>query len=285
MAMKKEVVRKTKSITKSTNPKVKKVVVKKSVSSDKGAPKLKAAASKKKSVSKKPASKLGSVKKSPVKKSPAKKSSTKKSKAKRSTHNPKTPLEVAALTPFEPLESPTLIPDQGTSPVESLESLPQLPAPLPKSESSKKSNKRVAFFALLIPLFALITIFSGNDEDSASPNPVVSESPTPTPKETEPVSARPLPATNVFADYTAIGGVLTWKAPEGEVRPDSYVVEASYAGSDFVAVATLGADITELQLIKVDTPRETVYRVVAKYRNGDAVSDLSSIKGKYEVAE
>ena len=91
------------------------------------------------------------------------------------------------------------------------------------------------------------------------------------------------PPLDVYADYTPIGGVVTWKAPQGGTTPSQYLIQASYKGGDFSTIATVDSSTFKLELMKVDTPSETIFRVIAVYPSGQGESDTSSIKGQYEV--
>ena len=263
----KKVVKKKSPAKKVSKPAKKKSIQKKSVRKP-----VKKKAPARKKVAKKSPSKKVATRKSPVKKRAAKKAPARKSKS--------TPSRISLL------ETPSLTDIAVSSASSRTLTLPKprIEETLPE-EQPKKKRKGVLLLSVvaLAAIAAFAVSNSGGDTEVAEP--VVSESPSPTPSETAEEVVQLLPPTNVFADYTPTGGVVTWNAPAGTVSPTGYVVEASYKSGAYVAIATLSAETFELQLMKIDTPSETVYRVIAKYPQGDAVSDTSSIKGKYEVSQ
>jgi len=233
---------------------------------------------------KKSVAKKRPVKKSASKKASAKKSARKKSPARRPSSTIRTststlPISDAIATPTRVGEYKLAKP--ATPPI----------APPVQEESERKRLPLFLFIAIAGVIALVVATLSNNGSTSSiSPEPAPVESPTaaasPSESETnidEPVVILLAPPENVYADYTPIGGRVTWDAPQGDTKPTQYLVKASYRGQGFKTIATLAPTAKKLELIKIDTPSETVFKVVAVYPNGEAESDISSIKGQYEV--
>ena len=88
-------------------------------------------------------------------------------------------------------------------------------------------------------------------------------------------------ATNVIADYTPIGGVITWSEPTDVKLIKGYRVEASYDQWVFKVVATVAVGQTSVEIDKVDTPHSTAFRVVTIYSDDEVFSETSPLKGQY----
>ena len=253
----------------------------------KAAPRKKSA---KKAVAKRPtkkaSSKKSAVKKRPVKKS-AKKSATKKAARKKSpTKRPSRTIRTSTSTPLvrDAIATPTRVGEYK------LAKPATAPIAAPVQEESERRRLPLFLFIAIAGVIALVvaTLSNNDSTTSVSPEPTPVESPTaeasPSQSQSEePVVARLAPPENVYADYTPIGGRVTWDAPQGDTQPIEYLVKASYRGKAFKTIATLGPTAKKLELIKIDTPSETVFKVVAVYPEGEAESDISSIKGQYEV--
>ncbi len=91
------------------------------------------------------------------------------------------------------------------------------------------------------------------------------------------------PANNVYATYTSTGGVITWSEPDYVEGLTGYIVQAAYADSEFVNIATLGTEQLSLRLVKIDTPGYTAYRVVSVFQEGEVFSQESIIRGQYRA--
>ena len=241
-----------------------------------------------KKASKKSAVRKSSAKKRPVKKSakkaPAKKSARKKSPAKRPSRTIRT--STSTLLVSDAITTPTRVGEYK------LAKPTAAPIPAPVREESERKRLPLFLFIAIAGVIALVvaTLSNNDSTTSVSPEPTPIESPTdaisPSQSETEePAVARLAPPDNVYADYTPIGGRVTWSAPKGDMQPTQFLVRASYRGQGFKTIATLEATAKKLELIKVDTPSETVFKVIAVYPEGEAESDISSIKGQYEVNE
>lgn len=282
----------------------KKAAVKKKVAAKK-APAKKAAVKKspakkvaaKKAPAKKAATKKAAVKKSPVKKSavkksPAKKVAAKKAPAKKSTARKapakkvvssqvSTSSSVSSVALLERPQTFAPAPVATTAPAISKPAAAKPAVPTPAKTETKSPRK---VFFLLVPLIALLgfVVVSNSSSEVATETPKeeVTASPTPTESEVELILEAPV---SVFADYTPTGGKITWQAPANGADIQNYLVQAAYAGGEFATIATVDAATLSYEVTKVDTPSFTTFRVVAVYPSGEATSDISEIKGKYEA--
>ena len=253
----------------------KKVVVKKKAAVKKVVVKKKAAVRKvaaKKAPAKKAPVKKAATKKSPTKKAPVKKSAVKKSAVKKVAAK-KAPARVVASRVSAPV-----IPLPVTSTI--VLDRPKVEVPPVKQEEKKR--RAGVFFA--IPAVALVAFLAISNSDSSETEQVPVEQVTPeaSPSEEAPVLTFEAPL-NVYDDYTPVGGKITWDAPNTTDSVVNYLVQASFGGGEFATIATLDASALSFEVNKVDTPSFTTFRVVAVYAEGEAVSDVSELKGKYEV--
>lgn len=270
----------------------KKTVVKKA------APKKKAAAKKaparkpapvKKAVAKKlPVKKAAPKKKAPVKKSAVKKSAVKKSSAKKAPAKRPVTKKVAvrstasvSTSPIALLERPrttfTSTPAVETKPVITRE-----PVVAPEIDKKKKKSSIGYFLAFGAVVLIATAIATNSDSSSQSSEPTPQASASQTTSE-EPTATVELGAPlDVFADYTPTGGKVTWKAPTTVDQVTGYLVQSSYRGGAFKTIATIEASALSHEVMKIDTPGFTTFRVVAVYGDQEVASDVSELKGQYE---
>jgi hypothetical protein len=226
-----------------------------------------------KKVAKRPATKKSAAKPIAKKKTVAKKAVTKRAVKKKTSGNlPMTK------RPRPQLESPAFANAQFSNPSNSLPSVFETKSTTEVKTSESNSKLNASLLLLLVgTLFVLAFAVFGAASSDESLNEIVN-------KEefwgSEVVLA---PATNVYATYTSTGGVITWSKPDYIEGLTGYIVQAAYADSEFVDIATLGAEQSSLGLVKIDTPGYTAYRVVTVFQEGEVFSQESIIRGKYRT--
>lgn len=145
-----------------------------------------------------------------------------------------------------------------------------------------KLDASLVVFFVIVNTTAYLNPFDNSAPDLATPSVTASATPSATAstKQTQPVPTAE-PVTDLFADYTPTGVKVTWVQPAASKLVTSYLVQASFAGTEFETVATVEPGITSVEFEKIDTPESTAYRVIAVYKDGQATSNSSVVKGKY----
>lgn len=284
MATKKKAAPKKKVAVKKATAKkavVKKAALKKKAAVKK-APARKPAPPKKAVAKKPPVKKVAPKKKAPVKKSAVKKSSAKKASAKRPVTKKVAVRSTASVStsPVALLERPRPT-FTSTTVVETKPVINREPVLAPEPEKKKKSP--IGYFLAFGAVVLIATAVASNSDssnESAKPTPQVSASESVSEDPVAPVElGAPL---DVFADYTPTGGKVTWKAPTTADQVTGYLVQSSYRGGAFKTIATLETSALSHEVMKIDTPGFTTFRVVAVYGDQEVASDISELKGQYE---
>jgi len=267
---------------------VKKATAKKSAAK-KAAPKKKSAVKKspaKKSAAKKAKKKV--VKKSVVKKSTArkaapKKKSTVKKVAKRATKRTAQGID-KFVVPAVPLGG------GSRSSNVSVSSTPSRPAPAAAKPAPVKKDglSKGVIYAVVVGVVILLAIVVGKggsknddaapmplptatDSVAATPEPMVSESPT----EAAPVAVATVEGpTGIVAQYTATGATIFWKAPTAVDGLSGYSIEASVSAGPWKMLSTVGADQFSFDVTKGDSTGNTwtSFKVSSVYSDGQTAA-------------